>query len=419
MARSLATAVVGLTTTAVDLTLFGGSTVTRPIFGLAVSTVLTLAEQITLAPIHLSEYITTTSLLAAHSSINALSVIFPGSSEAAFSLVSFIDLVRREWSQQTDDGSLPKKQYGITQVARAIVGWVVLQGVTQQWQERRWLKYLREMDIEEPPKIHDSELRTRKYALSHISLHVIISCNMHIRSSYIRVISDVIFPGQQGPQIIAADIGEPELACSRASSIYLSRTKSYISLNYNFISHDTSTDPPSLTNAEVKATLRRLSKMVLAGYGGASLLFFGVSPSAFGGNGARSSTPSSPPTSFSAAMDREKTVEEANLTNAVDASEAETAGDGEFIGQGGENSVQEEYSWWDVLLGKHDQEIFERSTAHVDDSLKARASSTERNKSDMKATAVSLMFYGHSESLDAFFLHRLLDRNTLCPVFGS
>jgi len=82
--------------------------------------------------------------------------------------------------------------------------------------------------------------------------------------------------------------------------------------------------------------------MVLAGWR-RSLLFFGVSPSAFGGNGARSSTPSSSPspTSFSAAMAR---VEEANLTNAVDASEAETAGDGEFAGQGNGDSVQEEYS---------------------------------------------------------------------------
>ena len=241
---------------------------------------------------------------------------------------------------------------------------------------------------------------------------------LHIRSSHIRVISDVIFPGQQGPQIIAADIGEPELACSRASSIYLSRTKSHISLNYNFThAADTSTDPPSLTNAEVKATLRRLSKMVLAGYGGASLLFFGVSPSAFGSNGTRSSTPSSSPTSFSAAaMAREKTVEEANLTNAVDASEAETS-DGEFTGPGNENSVQEEYSWWDVLLGKHDQEIFERSTAHVDDSLKARASSTERNKSDMKATAVSLMFYALDDTVLTSFSSKVIGKEHLMPRF--
>ena len=245
-----------------------------------------------------------------------------------------------------------------------------------------------------------------------------ISFNTDIRSSYIRVISDVIFPGQQGPQIIAADIGEPELACSRASSIYLSRTKSHISLNYNFINNtaDTSGDPPSLTNAEVKATLRRLSKMVLAGYGGASLLFFGVSPSAFGGNGARSSTPTSPPTSFSAAMAREKTVEEANLTNAVDASEAETASDGEFTDPRNENSVQEEYSWWDVLLGKHDQEIFERSTAHVDESLKGRASSAERNKTDMKATAVSFMFYAHNDTLIPFS-SKVIGQEHLMPRF--
>lgn len=244
---------------------------------------------------------------------------------------------------------------------------------------------------------------------------------MHIRSSQIRVISDVIFPGQQGPQIIAADIGEPELACSRASSIYLSRTKSHISLHYNNThAADTSADPPSLTNAEVKATLRRLSKMVLAGYGGASLLFFGVSPSAFGRNGARSSTPSSPPTSFFAAMAREKTVEEANLTNAVDASEAETAGDGEFAGPGDENSVQEEYSWWDVLLGKHDQEIFESSTAHVDDSLKDRASSNERNKSDMKATAVSFTFYAHNDTvLMPFFFKGYWKGTPYAPFLGS
>ena len=100
-------------------------------------------------PIHLSEYITSTSLIAAHSSINVLSVIFPGSSDASFSLASFIDLVRREWTARDN---MPERQHGITQVARAIVGWSSLQGVTQEWQERQWLKYLREIDVKEPAK---------------------------------------------------------------------------------------------------------------------------------------------------------------------------------------------------------------------------------------------------------------------------
>lgn len=149
MTRGLVSSAVALTSTVVDFTLFGGYTVTRPVFGAAVSTVLTIAEQITLTPIHLSECITSTSLIAAHSSINVLSAIFPGSSDASFSLASFIDLVRREWTR----GEItPEKHYGITQVARAIVGWSSLQGITQEWQEKRWFSYLREIDIKEVPK---------------------------------------------------------------------------------------------------------------------------------------------------------------------------------------------------------------------------------------------------------------------------
>lgn len=159
VARGIATTAVGITTTVVDIAFFGGVPLTTHALGGAVRTVISLAEQITLAPIRLSEYITTTSLIAAHSSINVLSVIFPGSSDASFSLASFIGLVRREWSAGGED--LPKKQYGITQVARAIVAWVALQGVTQEWQEKRWFKYLKEIDVKNAPKSMDS-LRARR-----------------------------------------------------------------------------------------------------------------------------------------------------------------------------------------------------------------------------------------------------------------
>ncbi|KDR74509.1 hypothetical protein GALMADRAFT_250502 [Galerina marginata CBS 339.88] len=371
IARGIAAAAVGVTTTVLDVALFGGLPVTRPAFGYAVSTVLTVAEQITLAPIHLSEYMTSTSLLAAHSSINVLSAIFPGSSDASFSLASFIGLVRREWGTEGSGGNLPETQYGITQVARAIVGWISLQGVTQEWQEKRWFKNLKEIDVKEAPKSQ----RTLKH-----------------KSSRIRVTSDVIFPGNQGPQIIAADIGEPEPGGrSRASSIYLSRTKSHISLHrYRTGQAGIPADlvPPAQTNAELKATMRRLSKMVLAGYGGASLLFFGVSPTAFGGGSDKKST-IQPPTSFSTAMAQEKASEESQLTKAVDAAEAEAAGDGEKPTGG---NTKHEYSWWDVLLGKHDQEIFERSTSpaedHADPAKEKEAARRRANKGKMKATAV-------------------------------
>jgi sn1-specific diacylglycerol lipase len=128
--RGIASTAVGITTTVVDHTLFGGLPVARPVVGGAVSTVLSLAEQIALAPIFFSQYITSASLLAAHSSINILSVLIPGSSEASFSLSSFITLVKRELKHPAAGESLPEKQFGITQIARAIVAWVALQGVT-------------------------------------------------------------------------------------------------------------------------------------------------------------------------------------------------------------------------------------------------------------------------------------------------
>jgi sn1-specific diacylglycerol lipase len=48
-----------------------------------------------------------------------------------------------------------------------------------------------------------------------------------------------------------------------------------------------------------------------------------------------------------------KGSEEAQITTAVNASEAEAAGESP-------PPDDMEYSWWDILLGKHDQEIFER-----------------------------------------------------------
>lgn len=168
--RFVTTTAVGLTTSLVDHALFGGAPLTRPAVGGAVSTALTLAEQLALAPIFLSEYLTSTSLIAAHSSINVLSVIFPGSSDASFSLASFISLVRREWTNPEDGQHLPENssQFGVTKVARAIVAWVALQGVTQEDQEKKWFKSLREIHVRDQPPPTASNpskfdsIRTRK-----------------------------------------------------------------------------------------------------------------------------------------------------------------------------------------------------------------------------------------------------------------
>jgi len=148
--------------------------------------------------------------------------------------------------------------------------------------------------------------------------------------------------------------------------------------------------------------------MVLAGYGGASLLFFGISPFALGswgaGRGDGSSTRGSASTSESTSASStsgvdtglgsglglgdepfslagEKKREEANLASAVDAAEAEAAGmaDDEDIGVrrpvAGEN-----LSWWDILLGKHDREIFEHSMLHDDTPAMGKSKGKERER---------------------------------------
>lgn len=375
--RSLATTAVGVTTGVVDYALFGGGPVLGPVAGSAVHSAFTFAEQLVLAPIHVSEYLTSTSLMAAHSSINVLSVIFPGSNEASFSLASFITLVRREWLDL--DSISPVINYGLTQVARAVVAWVALQGVTQEWQEKQWFKCLKELDVMEKPAAERKQplglRRPRRYCLSPSS--PIGPTQRYSRNSNVRVTSDVIFPGRRGPQIISADIGDASVLTPRSrnstissiSSLAMSSNGPTPTPSHSILSFQPLTRKPSLQHLhsptasihsilsahsipasnepqplpldELKATLRRLSKMVLAGYGGASLLFFGVTPDI----GPRERGEAG-----------EKLEEEAKLEVAVDAAEAEAAGDN--LNQSISPSPSK-YSWWNQLLGRHDQEIFE------------------------------------------------------------
>jgi len=137
-------------------------------------------------------------------------------------------------------------------------------------------------------------------------------------------------------------------------------------------------EPQLLPIEELKSTLRRLSKMVLAGYGGASLLFFGVAPHI------RSSD-----TQLGEAGDKRE--EEAKLEVAVDAAEAEAVGDDcRFVA----SHSQSKYSWWDQLMGRYDRDIFEQSLLRYEEEKKnndieKREQATQKEKRDkMKTTAI-------------------------------
>lgn len=317
--RGITANAAGLTGYAVDHMLFGGKLGAGSILKDAVSSVVSFAEQLVFLPILLGEGITTTSLLAAHSSVNALSVFFPGSDEASFSLASFVELCRREWNEPGHTEHLPETSYGATEIAKALVAWGALQGMTNEWKEKCWLKHMREVPVlDHLPSTPRPTLRRR-------------------RSSRVHVNSDVILSMNRG-QLVTADIGERS-SLNTIPASPTSPTSAAIP-----VSPPTSTrlrrvrQPKRLSNEELKTTLRRLSKLVLAGYGGASLLFFGVSP-----------IPSWRGTSSSAKEDRE-----VNVATAVAASEAEAAPTAE----GATEDQQAGYSWWNVLMGRHDQDIF-------------------------------------------------------------
>ena len=116
---------------------------------LLVYTAFSIAEQIALAPLLIGESITSTSLVAAESSIDVLSAIFPGSDEASFSLASFVALVKREWNQPALDEHLPRDRYSVAEVAKALVAWGALQGVTHEWKENEWFSVLKEINVDE------------------------------------------------------------------------------------------------------------------------------------------------------------------------------------------------------------------------------------------------------------------------------
>lgn len=160
------------------------------------------------------------------------------------------------------------------------------------------------------------------------------------RASKIHVTQDVVFPSHGG-QIIAADIGEASTSATlpnpHASAFRLED------------------DDRRNRNSELKATLRRFSKLVLAGYGGASLLFFGVPPI--------------PPLT---SQRSDKVDEETKLAAAIGSSEEEAFGSSFTPGSREPSPAPKDepapYSWWNILRGKHDKDIllhYARSNSHI------------------------------------------------------
>ena len=307
--RGIASTAAGITGTVVDYALFGGSTGAGEIFGGAVSSAISAVEFVALAPLILGESIASTSLIAAHSSLSVLATIFPGSDEASFSLTSVVGLVRREWNEPAESEGLPEERFGVGEVLRALAGFAALQGVTAEWQEKRWFKFMKEVPVHDDASAFSHRKRV---------------------DSRVTITGDIMYPRNTG-QIVTADITPVPVPGAWPTQPPTSAATHRMSSRRHHPAVQHSMD-------DLKQTFRRLSKLVLAGYGGPSLLFFGVSL-----------TP----------WEKVQKKEEARLSDAIDASEREAAGEeGQSTTTNSNLPGGTSYSWWDVLMGKHDHDIF-------------------------------------------------------------
>ena len=352
--RGIASTAAGITGSVVDYALFGGTVGAGELLGGAVSSAISAVEFVALAPILLGESITSTSLIAAHSSLSILTTIFPGSDEASFSLTSFVGLVRREWNEPAESEGLPEERFGVGEVLRALAGFAALQGVTSQWQEKRWFKFMKEVPV------HDNaNAATRRQRVD----------------SRVTITGDTIYPSHTG-QIVTADITQVPVPGAWPPPTNIQPQRSSIQRHF--------AAPTSME--DLKQTLRRLSKLVLAGYGGPSLLFFGVSL-----------TP----------REKEQRKEEVRLSDAIDASEREAAGeDGRTKSASSDMPGAPTYSWWDVLMGKHDHDIFMNWA-------KSHTSTSSRAATD--ATVGNALHLSVSGGIDCMFSSTLLRQLTLAP----
>ncbi|KAI0922103.1 hypothetical protein AcW2_006890 [Taiwanofungus camphoratus] len=367
LTRGIASTAAGLTGSVLDHALFGGSIGVGPLLGGAVSTAISTIESLALAPILIGESLTSTSFVAAQSTLSVLATIFPGSDEASFSLASFAGLVRREWSEPVDSEGLPEERYGLAETMKALAGWATLQGVTGEWQERQWFKHMQEIVV------NDEEHLTTESSDAPPTKRQRVDSRVHITT-------DVVYPSHGG-QIVTADIGEALSTPSFLSPVTPKASQSPTPGTRLLLSH-----------SELKQTLRRLSKLVLAGYGGPSLLFFGVSPWATSKQCVSSSSSS------------EDWKEVDKLADAVDASEIEASSSARVsVAQPESGPGRPSYSWWNVLMGRHDYDIFmEYANAHPPSAARETLgdSGTAGNPQPRPATA----FIGNERLMPRFWV---------------
>ncbi|EPQ32162.1 uncharacterized protein PFL1_00359 [Pseudozyma flocculosa PF-1] len=318
-------------------------------------------------------------------------------SEVLRSLSEFSKLVKREWN--ADDDALPPggiPAYSIIGITQALTAWVCIQLVTRDYQERRMLKSMIEIDLNEMEvqlKEAQKEELARKEATQPTPSVVGAVTDGGADSSNseparepesdrdsVRITSKEMMSGQEG-NIIGAEIGSKQ---QEGTSTFA-------------VPHSSTARP--LTNLEALRGLQRYSKLVLGVYGGLALAWLGTLPAeqqaASGAVEARN-RPDGPTTIFSAeeeflSRDQADFLEAAASMDLPEESDAEESACGRMPGAmispsptpsiatpasrpaqlevspspaSGQSSTRPQgtaYSYLDIISGQHDNDLFHRT----------------------------------------------------------
>ncbi|KAG8851974.1 hypothetical protein FRB96_008989 [Tulasnella sp. 330] len=345
-----------------------------------------------------------------------------------YAIPSIMKFIRHEWDHPQDPQELPSESFSAMSVVRGIMAWAAIQRVTRLYHERKWFKAMKEIKEWEWRGTRDPGYRTPKISEAPLPRSRSRRNTIHGRpGSAVHVVSDVHLPNHGG-EILTAEIGErsdansdlrnhrfSSASFSRASGMSVtSQSRASIYSAFSVESQSPKEEKPAKVPYPIlRSALRRFSRMALGGYGGGPVYLMGLQvphntkagaiaekinegAASLGLKLPELTVTEDPNTSNSGATNGSKNVpfpsmryegdERRTLERVVDSadqieSDDDSEDDGTWDVMEPPSPSNEEfhknpsvptqpptYSWWNMLLGKHDHEVFHAFATSLDNS---------------------------------------------------
>ncbi|KAG8904928.1 hypothetical protein FRC00_013590, partial [Tulasnella sp. 408] len=323
LARTVTTSTVTSVTRKVEDAIIGRDIYTRVPLNFMLRKYFDVAESLSLIPITVGQKVTRTSINVGSSCIELGAKVFnvppenadgygghmslsfdspEGASQAAegplfgdgsvnfaSSIPALIRILEREWhSPRISADHLPNNDetYSGIQILYALVAWSGIQKVTRVHHQRKWLANMKEIEdwewrgLPNPKEVTPVPTPGVRSRADTIGRQQARSRRNTLRDRNrppsVHVVSDYHLPDHSG-EILTAEIGAPTLSPYPWSSHRISQASFSRYSQFSFEGSSVIEDKPEKVPYHIiRHSLRRFSRMVMGGYGGAGVLLFGV-----------------------------------------------------------------------------------------------------------------------------------------------